>query len=1026
MRPLTLVLTLAWVFALVGSCLALQVSFRTRADTDVLTFALQGADTPKGAVKRVGPESLSVTLPSGERLDRAENYGAGRLVRSVTPTPDGLIVNMRSNAFGYIVTPVPGQTALQIQVFRDPIGARWRPEPPAEATPTPQPAPQSTQKTAPVAVPVPSTPAVPVTELPAEKIVPPDPLPEQTVLAIPAAEPRPANLSLFAVPYAVRVPVTGLENEVLLGPSEQVESEQNSGLPRYKAVNEASEPAPPSMVRPAATESLAVPPTDATSTPPVDGEGVSSGIFRRMLVNGLRPPPAAVVVPPPVVSPGDQAGTEQAVASEAVAAPGEAAAVESPAVADVAVQKAVEDIQSGEAQSAEPPIEGEPVDPTTEEAKRLENLQLDLIKAQSQVASGKLDAAQAALQTLLAQPDLPQNIRQEALYTLGGVLMTLYKDNPAAHFEEITGVYKEAMNANLRSDNLPQALMNLGLVNLWAGNVPEAKGYFDLLTSQFPNNENVPAIEYYWGEYYYRLGDWEEAADRFQGFIEKYPEQERLARQAAFHLAEALQNLGMYEQAFQIVDYIDKRWPQVFESNPGFLKLAGDVEFRLDMLDRAKSHYWTYYNINPKAEEADVVLARIGDVYLRKNEKNAARTIYERAAEDYPDLEGGLVAKMRLAEEGIYDEPTMVEMVTVFDRPYNLRPKQVYTEIVDQYPDSPLAPLALLKLGMWHFFQKEYPEAMAAAQRLLTEYPRSPLVERARELGDRAFALAVPQLIQEQNYQTVVDYWEQYDFIDASTGAEGNSTRLGVAQSYGELDEYEKALDLLEPFLTKNQVPDYSEMALALAAKIYLEQRAWNRINELSALVEANWQLTPRTKRLLMHANAVASENLGDREKSTRLWAQLGADEDVEDFIRADALYYMAKEAMNHDDLRRVFVYAQEALSLLLASKGDDKKIKDCLLMSIFSTERSGRYRQALKWAIEYNKYIAAEDPEWAASRYKLAEIYRKAGFPDEWKRVMEELRDAQPQSLYGRLAATAIETGALEERAQEYAPIPN
>lgn len=1052
--PLTLVLTLAWMLCQAAPSRAASVAFRTRADTDVLTFELAG-QPPQGAVSRSGARTLAVRLPAGDGLAVERNFPGARLVEAVAPAPDGALVRLKTNAFGYIYTPVPGRDALQIQFFRDPTGARWT-DPAGAAAPQAPVAPP--QARAPL-------PALPDLKAPAE----PGPAPAAAQTATPAPEtngnltlgpPQPAPNSLFSVPYAVRVPVSGLSNELQVRPSQIGTVDIQTGQARYKAVDTIAEPAAPTRVLPAAGTAAgtappsargAAPPPGADRAPPQAGTDVAPVQADTRVAPPVAPEAhapvsdggatGAVSGPPSssLAAQAQQAMAQAQAAYEGGAAPSPApgaAPAEQPAAAgtpvqpeagvhvqDKAVQSAIDSIEAGQAELGTP---GKDVNLPPEQAKHLEELQLALIKAQSHVATGKLAEAKTELEGLLGDPLLPQKLRLEALYSLGGVLMSLYQDDPAKHFEEINSLYKEAMNADTRSPDIPQALLNLGLLNLRVGNLPEARAYFELLTSQYPDDPNIPSIDYYWGEHAYRLGDWQAAADRFQKFIEQHPEEERLARQAAFRLAESLKNLGLYDQAYQIVDYIDKRWPQVFESSPGFLKLAGDVEYHLNKLDQAKDDYWTYYNINPKAEQADVVLARIGDVLLQEKHPQAARSIYERAAKEFPDQEGGLVSKMRLAEEGIHDEPTMVEMVSVFDRPFTLRPKEVYTEIADEHPESPLAPLALLKLGMWHFFQKEYPDALAAAQRLLDKYPRSPLTDRARELGDRAFALAVPQLLEQNRNQDVVDYWEKYHFISDSQGDESNATRIGVARAYASLDDYDKALALLKPFLGEKQVPEYSEMALAVAADIFLKQKAWNRINELSDNAEKHWELSPRARRLLMHANAVALENLGEGRKSARLWAQLGADEDVEPFIRADALYYMAKEAMKHDDLRRVFVYAQEALSQLLSSKGDSEKIKDCLLMSIYATERSGRFRQALKWALEYAKYVPEDDPEWAAQRYRLAELYRKSGLPDDWQRVMTELRDKRPGTLYGRLAATALDSSKIEQRAAQYAPVPN
>ncbi len=128
---------------------------------------------------------------------------------------------------------------------------------------------------------------------------------------------------------------------------------------------------------------------------------------------------------------------------------------------------------------------------------------------------------------------------------------------------------------------------------------------------------------------------------------------------------------------------------------------------------------------------------------------------------------------------------------------------------------------------------------------------------------------------------------------------------------------------------------------------------------------------------------------------------------------------------MERQDLRKVFVYSQEALALLLQTDGDPEKIKDVVLMSIYATERSGRYGEALKWAREYDKYIKVDNPEWASTRFKLARIYRKAGAMEEWKKLLGDIIEKKPDSLQAQLAKSALDTYALEQQAQQYAPGP-
>ena len=117
------------------------------------------------------------------------------------------------------------------------------------------------------------------------------------------------------------------------------------------------------------------------------------------------------------------------------------------------------------------------------------------------------------------------------------------------------------------------------------------------------------------------------------------------------------------------MDYIDKRWPRFYAEYPPILRLMGDVTFKTGDYEKAKGYYWTYYNLDPEEEDIDMVLARLGDIYLQDGHKNAAREVYQEAAARFPDKDGGLVARMRLAEEGVFNEPTVETMFPVFNRP---------------------------------------------------------------------------------------------------------------------------------------------------------------------------------------------------------------------------------------------------------------------------------------------------------------------------------------------------------------------
>ncbi|KAB1442465.1 tetratricopeptide repeat protein [Pseudodesulfovibrio senegalensis] len=1041
-----------------------------------MTLTFDAGSIPDYSVRRTGGTTVTVQMPAaawqGERKPDIPSVRGGKIVASVKTSGNSLLITTKTKAFGFIKVQSPDKPQVLIQFFRDPIGARWKP--PSERKPLPQvrPEPRPAPKPRPGPKPAPKPAPKPVAEQPAA---------ERTA---PAAQPQVTESDLgpegtkhkpfFSVPHTVRTsvaPPPGADNGtaahamrfkatdkdaeevklaelegadsarapvVALPGSEPLQGQGDAGV-RGSVVPPPAQ-MPLSGVATPGDNASAASATVAMSAPPAETQGESSVSQTVSPPQDIAPPVHSVaagsgaavsgaVAPPPdfLEDSGQQAVAQPEVVEEPAPAP-EQVAESAP---DEAVQQenATDEAlpEDGADAVAEDAAQAQAEQPLTEEdnaTRMVEKLRNDALEAQSLMINGNLLAAKEAFEKLLPNALLPDALREEALYSLGDINMQLYSADPADKFDEIAGAYTEALNYNPDSPKAPRALVNLGLINLKVGNLPEAKAYFSILQNKYPDDQVIPSISYYWGEYYFRKGEYRKAADQLQYLVQTYPENE-LVKDAAFLLAQALERIGYDEQAFQIVDYIDKRWPDYYMARPEYLLLAGGIEMRLKKYALAKDHYFTYYNLNPEAESADIALGRIGDIYLTQGFKQAAREIYEKAARDYPDKEGGLVSKMRLAEEGIYDDPTMVQMVSVFDRPYTLRPVNVYEDIVEKYPDSPLAPVAQLKLAMWYAFHKKYADALGASQDFIDKFPGSDLKDRARALGDKVFALAVPQLVEEGNYKRVLRYWESYDFIGKGDTKVDDNTRLMVATSYWKMGQPDQALEIIKPYLGDTQIPDISSKAIDLAVGIYLDQYAWDSMNKLVDHATQKWKLEPRQMRQLKYARAMALQNMGEAKEALPLWAELGMNPEVDPAFRGYAMYYMAKDAMKRQDLKRVFAYAQEALTLLLQTDGDPEKVKDAVLMSIYATERSGRYEEALKWAREYDRYITPENPEWAPTRFKLARIYKKAGAIEEWKKLLQDIIDKRPDSLQSSLAQAALDNYAVENQAREYSPAP-
>ncbi len=635
---------------------------------------------------------------------------------------------------------------------------------------------------------------------------------------------------------------------------------------------------------------------------------------------------------------------------------------------------------------------------------------------QDTLARGDLAGALDGLEGLRRHPRLPDRLREEVLYTLAELRMKEAKDDLAGHYLKVREAFLEALHFNPTSVRAPQALINLGYLNLSVGNEPEAEGYFELLRRKYPKDFNLPLIDYYWGEYFARRGQWSRAADHFQAVIQQYPDSQPVLP-SAVGLVRALAELGFWAKAWEIVDFVEKRWPRFYIDDPEFLSLAGQIAMHNALLDAARERLWLYYNLlGTKGPSADMALARIGDIYLRQGKTQAAKTAYEKAAAEFPEREGGLISKMRLAEEGIVDAPTLESMAAIFDRPFSLRPEQIYTDIVTRFPDSPLAPVARLKLAMWYLWTGRFDEAIVQGRRFLADYQGHSLTPRAEETIFTALTRWMARDAEEENFRGLVTRFEANPDM-AERILQSDRLRLALALAYLKLGQPQRTLELARPFFF-GAIPqgEFSLPAFDLALAVLVDLGRFAEVVELAAQVK-NWDLGEGRQRQLDYALALAFENLGRQEDALGLWTRLAIDVELPPTQRGHAVYFLARAAYAESEWERAYLAAQEALSLLLHKGSDLGKIRDTLAMLVDITEGTGRLEEALGWAMEYERFVQPNSPDWPRWIYRKAAIQRRLAREAEWRASLQAIIDTAPDSLYARMAKSELTDAAIFQR---------
>ncbi len=637
--------------------------------------------------------------------------------------------------------------------------------------------------------------------------------------------------------------------------------------------------------------------------------------------------------------------------------------------------------------------------------------------AQTAVIAGDLETARTAVTRMLEHPGAPESLSEELLYTLADITMKESLDDLEGNFLTVMDAYETAKNANPESRNLPEALSRMGYVHLFVGNVPEAKGYFDLLRRKFPSDPRVAMIDYYWGEHYLRRKDYVRAAEHFQYAIQNFP-MSLAVQPSTVGLLKAFTELGYFDKAVEIVDSIEKRWPRYYLSDPSFLMAAGYAAMLSGRPDRAKEYFWAYANIVPEARDVDVAVARIGDILLKQEKLDAAREIYHRASEAYPDREGGLIAKMRLAEEGVLDEPSIADMDLVFSRPES-NPEHIYDDIL-KHADSSLAPVARLKLAMWNLWNKKYAESLEDVRRFQSDYPEHELLPKAREVADAALRDWIGTDLEKEDFEGAMRHWTAHENL--YQGREPDPRlRLMVATAFMRAGRPEDALNMARPFVFgPGPKGELSEPGMDLTLAMQVELEHWKDILELSRRV-SSWNLDPERRRQVDYATALAHEKLEQPASATPLWAKLATDMGLTDTQRGYAHYFLGREALADGRLEQAGILGQEALTLLEKDKADIPKLKETLELLIQAADRSGRDQDALAWTLEYDGYVAETDPGWPAHTYRKAMLFKKNSETSKWRESLNRLKELFPNSLHGRMAAAELEGTRLEREVQKF-----
>lgn len=283
----------------------------------------------------------------------------------------------------------------------------------------------------------------------------------------------------------------------------------------------------------------------------------------------------------------------------------------------------------------------------------------------------------------------------------------LEKEGPASKI-----VFKKDVEALVNkypmSPMIPYGYALAGLLNDHLGNPPFAMGYFELIEKNHAKYPGMAEVLYEFGHIYYDKGDLISAENYLKQLRNDYPKT-KFAQEASFLEGQILYSKKRYFDTIRTLSPLIEDNQKVLYENPKLLNFVANSYFQTGKNDEARGLFSRIFNIFPGVEEKDMILTRIGETFEEQGQKEKALKIYRLVTERYPGTNGYVKSSLKLADNMDDEENREI----------------IYTMIVNEFPETTEARIALMRLANIYLKQKKYIESIDAVKIVLKENARA-------------------------------------------------------------------------------------------------------------------------------------------------------------------------------------------------------------------------------------------------------------------------------------------------------------
>lgn len=571
----------------------------------------------------------------------------------------------------------------------------------------------------------------------------------------------------------------------------------------------------------------------------------------------------------------------------------------------------------------------------------------------------------------------------DATYRLADALFYLREKHIVGYYDQVMAYYQRALDLYPDSPLAPWALFMMGKASQLFDQPFKALGYFDLVAKDYPHSELLPMVLVNRGQSYLAEQNYNQALNDFKEVAQRFPDSPS-RKEADWGQAQALFGMGAWAKAGEVLKDMQKRYPKLPQEEPESLYYIGESLFQQRDYPGARSYYLWAYNIKPDIRDNDIILARVGDTYKFEGELKTAQEIYKQVVNLYPDSDGALVSRIRLAESPAKDEKNPWD---IFQVRATTDAKDTYEEIAKEHPDRPVGELARLKLGVYYYKTGDFAKSLGVLDKLLQDHPKSSFkVEMEYTLNLAAMGL-LQQLKEQNKPMDLLNAFLRYRPFITRPGS--NDVLLLLCWAYEHTGLNDRAARTYRVLIGRGLKEPALKVALARNLTI---ERDWPGVSE--ALGGLNTKgLTPAERLEAMSLLGRALNKQGYHQQAEQVLSLLVKSDPQKTAVRAADYQALGHSLAQLGRLGQALEAFDQADKLYAPQTAPEALTRRYLLnLEAGLTARQAGLNDAALGYLQQAQKLAQNDGDRAQALYEIAQTYGQAGRQQNLEEAMNAL----------------------------------